>query len=848
MVYDGAEVPGGTNRFLFIASSKPGVSGNYNLVATGPNGSASSDPIQLTISAQSATYTMVGGWGGNDYGQCTPPHNVQNPRAIAAGNFHTLVLDADGTVVAWGKDVDGQTNVPPSATNIVAIAAGGNHSLALGSDGSVIGWGRDWDGQIDVPAQAGNATAIAAGSAHSLALRNDGTVVAWGNDDYGQTDVPARATNVIAIAAGYFHSLALLSDQTVISWGLMDNVPANLTNVVGISAGWWHSLAVDVNGTVTAWGDNSYGQCDVPSAATNIIAVAAGYYHSLALRGDGTVLAWGAGYHGETTVPASLANVVNIAAGEDFSLVLVELGPPRAVDPARSVLGHAGGQLVLTANMPGGSPMSFQWFHDGQAIEGATNRDYIGSDLGLSDAGTYVVVGSNPAGQTTNQAVTLTVELAPYFARDSVFQNVPIGGSVCLVPEVLGAQSIAYQWQLNGIDLIDGGSISGSHTVQLCLGGAQPADSGSYTLIASNANGVVTGMVAQVSVTDIVAWGDDGSQQIEVPSAATNVVALAAGGDHSLALRRDGVVVAWGDDSAGQTDVPDTVTNVVSVAAGSLHSVAVRVDGSVVAWGDNSYGQTNVPSSLTNAILVAAGANHTIALRADGTIVGWGANNAGQTNTTLVFPGASAITGGGDQSLDLVQGFVFGWGANRSFVPGRLSNVTAIAAGANHALALTAGGAVIGWGNNYYGQISIPSFATKVVAIAAGDDHSLAVLADGSVVGWGANYSAQSSPPALTNALTIRAGRAHSLALLRPAVSPGPPRFELLGPSLWFDGAFRLRLSNLTGLGVTVITASTNLVDWQVILTNLPTAGTLDFIDPESAAFPQRFYRAFEQR
>jgi hypothetical protein len=517
--HNGAVVPGATNLFVALTNSREPDAGDYTLVAAGSKGSVTSAPIRLNVLTQPATYTSVGGWGEDNYGQYTPPHDVKSPRAIAAGNFHALALNADGTVVAWGKNLDGQTNVP-SLTNVIAIAAGGNHSLVLQNDGSVIGWGRDWDGQIDVPPQANGVAAISAGWAHSLALRSDGTVVAWGNNDYGQTDIPPLATNIIAISAGYFHSLALRSDHTVISWGLQSSVPSNLKNVVGISAGWKHSLSVDANGFVSAWGDNSYGQCNIPADATNIIAVSAGYYHSLALRNDGTVLAWGVDYHGVTRVPAGLFNVVSIAAGEGFDLALVELGPPRPLDPSRSVLGHAGGQLTLTASLSGESPMSFQWLLDGQAISGATNRDLILADLESPDAGNYTLVASNPAGVATNQAVTLSIGLAPYFASDSVFQNVPIGGNICFSPEVLGDQNITYQWQLDRADLSTGGRFNGVRANrELCLSGAQPSDSGTYSLIASNSTGVITGVVAQISVTDVIAWGDDEAQQTQVPSA-----------------------------------------------------------------------------------------------------------------------------------------------------------------------------------------------------------------------------------------------------------------------------------------------------------------------------------------
>ena len=75
------------------------------------------------------------------------------------------------------------------------------------------------------------------------------------------------------------------------------------------------------------------------------------------------------------------------------------------------------------------------------------------------------------------------------------------------------------------------------------------------------------------------------------PSRA-QVVAIAAGYYHNLALLADHTVVAWGLENT----VPASATNVVAIAGGWWHSLALRADGSVVAWGDNSYGQCAVPA------------------------------------------------------------------------------------------------------------------------------------------------------------------------------------------------------------------------------------------------------------
>src|SRR5438046_10470554 len=54
-----------------------------------------------------------------------------------------------------------------------------------------------------------------------------------------------------------------------------------------------------------------------------------------------------------------------------------------------------------------------------------------------------------------------------------------------------------------------------------------------------------------------------------------NVVAIAAGYQHRLALKQDGTVVAWGTNNLGQTGVPPGLSNVVSIAAGGTRSLAI---------------------------------------------------------------------------------------------------------------------------------------------------------------------------------------------------------------------------------------------------------------------------------
>jgi hypothetical protein len=63
-----------------------------------------------------------------------------------------------------------------------------------------------------------------------------------------------------------------------------------------------------------------------------------------------------------------------------------------------------------------------------------------------------------------------------------------------------------------------------------------------------------------------------------VPWDLSNVVAVAAGNNHSVALLRDGTIRAWGWNGSGQTDVPPSASNVRAIASGLDHCLALLGD------------------------------------------------------------------------------------------------------------------------------------------------------------------------------------------------------------------------------------------------------------------------------
>jgi hypothetical protein len=360
------------------------------------------------LNTQAVMPGTVVGWGGE--GLADIPADLNNVVAIAAGDFHSLALKQDGTVVAWGRSSLGRLDVSADLTNVVAIAAGFAHSLALKQDGTVVAWGDNFYGQSTVPPGLTGVIAIASGNDHSLALKNDGTVVGWGSKTSGQSTVPPGLTDVIAISAGNFQSLALKRDGTVVGWGNNQsgqrNIPAGLSEVIAIAAGGEHNLALKRDGTLVAWGSNSRGELNIPTDLTDIVAIDAGDYHNLVLKRNGTLVAWGRNDDKQSIVPAGLKGVVAMAAGNYHSLALVVPDiTPSVITP--NVSGTLGNNDWYTNSVT----VTWTVTDEESAVSSQTGCEE--QTVGTDTVGTTFTCEASSEGGSATQSVTVKRDTTP---------------------------------------------------------------------------------------------------------------------------------------------------------------------------------------------------------------------------------------------------------------------------------------------------------------------------------------------------------------------------------------------------------------------------------------------------
>ncbi|MGD2110329.1 MAG: hypothetical protein PVI86_13190, partial [Phycisphaerae bacterium] len=222
----------------------------------------------------------------------------------------------------------------------------------------------------------------------------------------------------------------------------------------------------------------------------------------------------------------------------------------------------------------------------------------------------------------------------------------------------------------------------------------------------------------------VVAWGANGYGQSTAPMPSSGFVSVAAGADHSLAVRNDGSIVAWGNNQFGQCDVPAPNSDFVAVAAGRDHSLGLKADGSIVAWGWDGNGLSDVPAPNANFVAIAAGPVHSVGLKADGSVVAWGSDDSGQSTVPVFNVEFKAIAAGGGNTLALTSsGVIVAWGltaCGKRDIPEPNADFVRIAMDAYHALGLKADGSIVAWGCNQWGQCDVPAPNTGFVAVAAG--------------------------------------------------------------------------------------------------------------------------------
>ena len=414
--------------------------------------------------------------------------------------------------------------------------------------------------------------------------------------------------------------------------------------------------------------------------------LSAGFDHSVALRSDGTVWAWGRGQEGQ----------IGHGVGWDgyrqnrytpVQVIISDSGD-NAGEQLKNITSIAAGKIHNLALDSNKKVWGWGWSAEGQLGKDDRRNSYVAIPIPIRDKnGTEVNIKAIDAGMLFSIALCES-------------------GNV-------------YAWGRNSMGQLGQGSFTNDHVPRQVahLSDIIAISAGHQHFLALKRDGTVwaAGLNDKGQLGDGTAGGgprDDASNKNEPVQVAdlSNIVAIAGGGKHSVALDKSGNVYTWGWNQQGQLGDGTTTDRHKPVKVPALdkvsridangdftgdYTLALR-DGVLYSWGHNNYGQLGnrtdrldkttpfrVPA-FDNIIHFSPGAAHVLVMTAVGDVYSWGRNWDGQLGVADAYVRNAAAKVGGN-----LEG----------------KNIKKIAVGELITLALTDDGEVYGWGRNNYGQL-----------------------------------------------------------------------------------------------------------------------------------------------
>ncbi|TVR54727.1 MAG: hypothetical protein EA425_01425 [Puniceicoccaceae bacterium] len=323
--------------------------------------------------------------------------------------------------------------------------------------------------------------------------------------------------------------------------------------------------------------------------------------------------------------------------------------------------------------------------------------------------------------------------------------------------------------------------------------------------------------------------GDFGVELVQVAVGGPFVgVPISTTGFFMLALGVDGRIYGWQRSPGGVVPsysvvgrIPQDLDDVVQIAAGENHALALRADGTVAAWRSDFGPALLPPETWTDVVAIGTLGVSSFAIQSDGTFLSWPTpsgipENPGPVRQVVVHQPVLTVLME-DSSVEV-------WGAGEHAVgevPEDLGEVVQVASTPGAAAALRADGTVVVWGDLRDGLLSPPEGLSDVVAIEGGRYYFVAVKSDGSVVSWGGDEEAFvfTKPKGLRDVVRVSSRGPYTFAMVGENQLPDP--FESINTYATANGIRVVweRLPSIARARNYIVERRIDDGDWETIAT-----------------------------
>ena len=290
---------------------------------------------------------------------------------------------------------------------------------------------------------------------------------------------------------------------------------------------------------------------------------------------------------------------------------VVEMAPYITVQPGLtnsgkfSLIYTQGDNTILTAAVAYASaPITNRWFRgtavapgtgtaatptaliQSNSVNANTMTDYLVlTNLAQINGTNYMAVFSDPAGSVTSTVVAVEVVLTP--APVVSIPGIPVQLQVRAVGPVAPT---AYQWQTNGVNLVNGTKYAGVTSTNLFITNAQPADAMVYSVIVTHPAGTVT-QFATLTM--------GGSVTPVTPASITNLAFTTA--KFSVTATGSGLTYRWKYNGANLSNIAP-VTNGATTATLTLSNITLANAGTYTVGVSNSAGGLVVGTGVLKVV------------------------------------------------------------------------------------------------------------------------------------------------------------------------------------------------------------------------------------------------------